>query len=100
MDSCCPTSSGGLYLRLLYCRYLPQIRQPIEAASAAKGSSCLCLLDGSRKGDTVHDPNSNYQGASFFNGHRAIIRQGPSGSDLTLRSWINEIPNDGLIRYL
>lgn len=37
-------------------------------------------------------------GASFFNGHFSIIRRDPSG--IPLRTWANQIQNDGLIRYL
>ena len=37
-------------------------------------------------------------GGSFFNGQFAAISKDPSG--IPLRRWINEIPNNGLIRYL
>lgn len=37
-------------------------------------------------------------GGSFFNGQFAAITRDPSG--IPLRRWINEIPNNGLIRYL
>ena len=37
-------------------------------------------------------------GGSFFNGQWSVITQDPSG--IPLRRWINDIPNDGLIRYL
>ena len=37
-------------------------------------------------------------GASFINGQLATIVKEPSG--VPLRKWMNEIPNDGFIRYL
>ena len=38
-----------------------------------------------------------YQGASFFNGHFKRIVSETTGKPQ--QEWINEIPNDGLIRY-
>jgi cytochrome P450 len=38
------------------------------------------------------------KGNSFFNGQWSYLLSQPSG--IPMREWINEIPNDGLIRYL
>jgi hypothetical protein len=38
------------------------------------------------------------QGATFFMGHFPAISADPSG--VPMRRWINEIPNNGLIRYM
>ena len=38
------------------------------------------------------------QGATLFMGHFPAIAAEPSG--VPMRRWINEVPNDGLIRYV
>ena len=71
---------------------IPKAVEPAPASASADGEFLP-----SRVAQSNELTQLTYQGASFFNGHFGRISKEPSG--IPQREWINEVPNDGLIRY-
>ena len=71
---------------IIWPRFISPLRHLPEPAvrSTFESHECIELMTG-------------WQGASFLNGHFAIISKEPTG--FPQRRWFKEVPNDGLIRY-
>jgi hypothetical protein len=76
----------GIYAVILYPRYFSPLRH-LPGPSVRDNPSC----EGAKIADCL------LQGGSFLMGQFPTILAEPAG--LPMRRWINDIPNDGIIRY-
>lgn len=110
LSSSCTKSSPALHLSILRARLLSNIRPPAvnlvglashHISEAAESAPASATSDSEPFRSQPLRFNKliycDYQGASFFNGHFGRISKDPSG--IPQQEWINEVPNDGLIRY-
>lgn len=73
----------------------PHISKAVESAPASTSPDSKFFSSESTR---AHELTCfTYQNASFFNGHFKLIASETTGKPQ--QEWINEIPNDGLIRY-
>lgn len=110
LGSSCTESSPALPFSILPARILSNVRpraislvgveshrisEAVESAPASTPSdSEIFRSQPFRSNELIY---SGYQGASFFNGHFGRISKEPTG--IPQQEWINQLPNDGLIRY-